>query len=424
MKQRKRFLAVVLAMLMVFAMIPAGSAGKVSAASGGTITMSVEKFSLGQGYLIEPEQVAFTEGENIAQVFDRLMKKHGYTYSSGGSLTSGFYLRSIDKADTGNLNIPKCIQSMPSTSIDPPTNTKNSGNDNFPALGEYAYSNQGGWYYFVNEVAPNYGCSDIKAVNGDVVRIQFTVYGYGADIGAESSPNALTLPNRTDITKKLAVVNGKKTEAFKNPTWKTAYENAVKVASNLDSTAAQITAAAAGLPTASQIDTWTKQEEQKAKDQAAANSVISKIKAIGTVNLTKESKIKAARKAYNALTATQKKYVTNVKTLTNAEKTLSLFKKYTPKKATLKSVKKSGTGKMKLTWGRVTSASGYQIYMSNKKSSGYKKIATITKNKTVTYTKTKLKKGKTYYFKIRTYRKAGSKTYYGSYSNIRYMKMK
>ena len=160
------------------------------------------------------------------------------------------------------------------------------------------------------------------------------------------------------------------------------------------------------------------------KDQAAANSVISKIKAIGTVNLTKESKIKAARKAYDALTAAQKKYVTNAKTLTNAEKTLSLFKKYTPKKATLKSVKKSGTGKMKLTWGKVTSASGYQIYMSNKKSSGYKKIATITKNKTVTYTKTKLKKGKTYYFKIRTYRKAGSKIYYGSYSNIRYLKMK
>ena len=107
MKQRKRFLAILLAVLMVFAMIPTGSAGKVSAASGGTITMSVEKFSLGQGYLIEPEQVAFTQGENIAQVFDRLMKKHGYTYTAAGTLTSGFYLRSIDKADTGKLDIPK-----------------------------------------------------------------------------------------------------------------------------------------------------------------------------------------------------------------------------------------------------------------------------------------------------------------------------
>ena len=48
-----------------------------------------------------------------------------------------------------------------------------------------------------------------------------------------------------------------------------------------------------------------------------------------------------------------------------------------------------------------------------KKNSGYKKVKTITKNKTVTYKAGKLKKKKTYYFKIRTYRKAGGTTYYG-----------
>ena len=54
-----------------------------------------------------------------------------------------------------------------------------------------------------------------------------------------------------------------------------------------------------------------------------------------------------------------------------------------------------------------------------KKNSGYKKVKTITKNKTVTYKAGKLKKKKTYYFKIRTYRKAGGTTYYGNYSNVK-----
>ena len=47
-----------------------------------------------------------------------------------------------------------------------------------------------------------------------------------------------------------------------------------------------------------------------------------------------------------------------------------------------------------------------------------------TKNKRVTYKAGKLKKKKTYYFKIRTYRKAGGTTYYGNYSNVKKMKVK
>lgn len=69
-------------------------------------------------------------------------------------------------------------------------------------------------------------------------------------------------------------------------------------------------------------------------------------------------------------------------------------------------------------------ATGYEVYQSMKKNSGYKKVKTITKNKTVTYKAGKLKKKKTYYFKIRTYRKAGGTTYYGNYSNVKKMKVK
>ena len=61
--------------------------------------------------------------------------------------------------------------------------------------------------------------------------------------------------------------------------------------------------------------------EQAAADRAAADAVIQKISAIGTVEYTDacKAKIDAARNAYHALTETQKGLVTNARTLTDAE---------------------------------------------------------------------------------------------------------
>ena len=189
------------------------------------------------------------------------------------------------------------------------------------------------------------------------------------------------------------------------------------------------------------------------KEVKAAQDTVTKIKNIGTVALNDACKkrIDAARKAYNALSAGQKTLVVSsqLKVLTDAEakytqlKTIAekkaaeaakaqkeaarqaaLKKKYTPAKTTLKSVKKSSKNQAKLTWKKVSNATGYEVYQSMKKNSGYKKVKTITKNKTVTYKAGKLKKKKNYYFKIRTYRKVGKVTYYGTYSNVKNIKMK
>ena len=64
-----------------------------------------------------------------------------------------------------------------------------------------------------------------------------------------------------------------------------------------------------------------------AADQAAADNVIAQINAIGTVTLSSEPAIVAARAAYNALTADQKALVTNLSTLTAAEAKLDQLKK-------------------------------------------------------------------------------------------------
>lgn len=51
-------------------------------------------------------------------------------------------------------------------------------------------------------------------------------------------------------------------------------------------------------------------------------------------------------------------------------------------------------------WGKVTKATGYQVYRSTSKTGTYSKIASITSGATVSYKNTGLTIGKTYYYKI------------------------
>jgi hypothetical protein len=79
---------------------------------------------------------------------------------------------------------------------------------------------------------------------------------------------------------------------------------------------------------------------------------------------------------------------------------------------------------VKLAWGKVTGASGYEIYMSTSKSGEYSLVKTITKGKTVSYTQKSLTKKQTYYFKIRTYKNVGGIKIYSPYSKVKSVKAK
>ncbi len=81
-------------------------------------------------------------------------------------------------------------------------------------------------------------------------------------------------------------------------------------------------------------------KEQSKKDKETATACMDKINAIGDVTLESESKIADARNTYNALTEDQKKLVTNLDTLTNAESALSA-KKEEQAKATAKATTKT-----------------------------------------------------------------------------------
>lgn len=90
-----------------------------------------------------------------------------------------------------------------------------------------------------------------------------------------------------------------------------------------------------------------------------------------------------------------------------------------PGKNKITSIKKSGKSGVTLKWSKAAGVTGYEVYQSTKKTSGYTKIRTTTKT---TYTKTGLKKGKTYYYKVRSYKTWNGKKIYSYDSIIRSIK--
>ncbi len=114
-----------------------------------------------------------------------------------------------------------------------------------------------------------------------------------------------------------------------------------------------------------------------------------------------ESALDKAKKVYDNKLATKDEVTTATKTLNTAIANLKeqSGSAGTVKPATPSSVKASWTGSknIKVTWKKAANAQKYIVYRSYKKSSGFKKIATVAKT---TYTDKSSTAGKTAYYKV------------------------
>lgn len=97
-----------------------------------------------------------------------------------------------------------------------------------------------------------------------------------------------------------------------------------------------------------------------------------------------------------------------------------------PTKPTAVKLSSVTAGKKKATvkWKKVSGATGYEILYSTRKSFKSAKTATIKNGSTVKKTIKSLKSKKTYYFKVRAYKTAGSKKVYGAYGSYKKTKIK
>ena len=160
--------------------------------------------------------------------------------------------------------------------------------------------------------------------------------------------------------------------------------------------------------------------EEEAAETAAAHTYILKIdglrayidelKAIISDSASEVEKYKAQADKYKA---EADKYKAEAEKYKNDAITNGI--KATTVKLTISKV----SGSAKLKWSKTGSyaVDKYQIYRSTKETSGFKSIA--TKAKTVsTYKDTTVKKGKTYYYKVRGYRTVNGKKVYTQWSPV------
>ncbi len=100
--------------------------------------------------------------------------------------------------------------------------------------------------------------------------------------------------------------------------------------------------------------------------------------------------------------------------------------KINPASVKIVSAKSAASGKITVKWKKNTKVSGYEIQYSTSKK--FAKTGTksrkVKKASKTSETISKLKNGKIYYVRVRTYKKAAGKTYYSSWSGKKKVKIK
>ena len=206
------------------------------------VIVSVEKFTLGQGYVIEPSVVKLEEGDTAADVILRVCEEKGIEVRTSNS-SGTFYLAAMKDNDRSEAKIPEYI-----TNAVAEAGGEIDGRSNEDWLGEFDYYTNSGWMFWVNNAKPadengfelSAGQTEMKA--GDIMRWQFTVYGIGADLGtsAGSIDALIDAANKDTLTREIAV-------ASKNQKSGSAYANALSVLKNMESTQEEVDAALAAL---------------------------------------------------------------------------------------------------------------------------------------------------------------------------------
>ena len=183
-----------------------------------TITVAVEGFSIGIGYIIEPYTLVLDEHtlaemasmydyasaedmkENLtaAYVLDYVLQTNGLEMDYQGSLSSGgsFYMCAISGLDTSNIAVPEELYAkLEENGYYPEEYVSDEG-----TLGEFDVTYASGWMYAINGVFPNVGFCDYIPQDGDVMRIQFTL-AYGSDVGTTMVGDVwFEQVNRDDLT--------------------------------------------------------------------------------------------------------------------------------------------------------------------------------------------------------------------------------
>lgn len=283
-----------LALLMVVSILPAdvlaqeNSTGTVDY-SQQYVVLSVEGLTIGQGYYVEPQKLSYEEigtllaDEGIevsdlseltaAEATVAFFLKEGITADYGS--TSEFYMSSLHDVDTTQkAEIPEIIASQITDEI-----TDNTDNN----LDAFDYTSMLGWMFTVNHSMPNVGANgyDLKQITDagetPVIRWQFSVYGYGADIGFGWDTPYYTAYDKSDLYTAYAD-NIELLDQY--PTIKT---NVMDIMTKVDATEEEIAGAVSSINNLTPQEIVTKDIQVNVYDYTAVDAGISGASTDGVV---------------------------------------------------------------------------------------------------------------------------------------------
>jgi hypothetical protein len=199
-----------------------------------TVAVTVEKLTLGQGFIVGPTIVAAPEGSTAEDVIKSLFDGKGLEYDAW---PGDFYLAGLeDPTSNLPLNVPGYIEEV----------VGEIGGRAAPGyLRAFDYTDYSGWMFSVNDESSSIGASGITLRDGDVMRWQFSLYGYGADIfDAGSLDEGYDfVPLKDDLGDKSELIRLVAEMAADGDTLGAAYAAAMNVLEAPDSTQSQVDAA-------------------------------------------------------------------------------------------------------------------------------------------------------------------------------------
>lgn len=256
---KKRLFALCMAMCMIATILfpnmgMSYAADNSQEAYDGYVYFTVEKSTLGQGLVVEPVKVGYYNNENLDKVVQRVLADKAI-YCDG---YYGSYLQYIDDggepAGWTTADIPEIIADKlaeANVEITSRQYEKEPGVADKNKLGEFDYSTYSGWMFALNDAGLNEGsgsyypaasdnASDYIFDDGDVIRLQFSLYGYGQDTNTYWTDDTLIdFPSKDLLIIATAEYEGNKTDE--------AYINAIDVLADWDATEEEIDEAYDGL---------------------------------------------------------------------------------------------------------------------------------------------------------------------------------
>ena len=231
-KWKSYFLAVIAAICMLW-IFPEHTPAATNEA-----VISVEKGTLGQGYIIEPTAVTLQSGDTVKTVTERVLEANSRSALTTMNSTYGYYLQGISDPNRGAISIPAFVQQM-ITAKNLSVNVEDIKNAQY--LNKFDYTPQSGWMYCVNNVYPEVGAASTKVSSGDVIRWQFTLVGQGQDLKeGDPSISASEKLNRDNLYKTMAYIH-KTSELMNRSDIRAAYVSCIKVLGNLTSKKSDLT---------------------------------------------------------------------------------------------------------------------------------------------------------------------------------------